>query len=580
MSSLPLTDPSLRLPLVLSPQNAVKVVTTFTICWIVKTAIEKAIAVRRTLKSVGDCPGGAITWLHPFRSGAPVLAPFFPLAGRIGDYYAKYTAYAKYGSTVVSSALFSNARPTFWVSDAVALKTISNNRNTFRRDLEGYNVVSVYGPNMVATEGTDWKRHRAVAKPAFNDANNILVWHHSTRVVYDWFSQLDAHNPGNKEFEVDLLKDATEAPLLILSSAAFGRHNSWTDDTALENSKAHHIPFRPAVKSAVENLVPKILTPDWMFTLFNLIPVPKVSPVLKETRESFVALRLHMLDLISNARDWVSGGNAASLDAALLQNLVQANMAQEDDAAVRRKLTDDEMLSDIFMFLLAGHETSAHSLCFTLILLALYPEAQQKVCEEVNRLWPGEAPNADTVNASEYKDYMAKLTYTTAVFQESLRLFPPVPRVASPVSVDTQITGRTFTQNAQGKVSGVQEFTATLPAGSLAVIDIIGLHYNPIHWGDDADEFNPERFIDTDTHRWPRDAYLAFSAGPRSCMGERFAMTESVCFLANVIKRYEVGVPFALRSKPFAEQKKLLTQWIARMTLLPTNAFVTFRRRV
>lgn len=63
-------------------------------------------------------------------------------------------------------------------------------------------------------------------------------------------------------------------------------------------------------------------------------------------------------------------------------------------------------------------------------------------------------------------------------------------------------------------------------------------------------------------------------------MGERFAMTESVCFLANVIKRYEVGVPFALRSKPFAEQKKLLTQWIARMTLLPTNAFVTFRRRV
>lgn len=109
------------------------------------------------------------------------------------------------------------------------------------------------------------------------------------------------------------------------------------------------------------------------------------------------------------------------------------------------------------------------------------------------------------------------------MFQESLRLFPPVPRVASPVSVDTQITGRTFTQNAQGKVSGVQEFTATLPAGSLAVIDIIGLHYNrgcrhrigddfrltpplAIHWGDDADEFNPERFIDTDTHRWPRDA--------------------------------------------------------------------------
>lgn len=51
--------------------------------------------------------------------------------------HAATVAYAKYGSTVVSSALFSNARPTFWVSDAAALKTISNNRNTFRRDLEG-----------------------------------------------------------------------------------------------------------------------------------------------------------------------------------------------------------------------------------------------------------------------------------------------------------------------------------------------------------------------------------------------------------------------------------------------------------
>ncbi|KIK60270.1 hypothetical protein GYMLUDRAFT_168213, partial [Collybiopsis luxurians FD-317 M1] len=449
-----------------------------------------------------------------------------------------------------------------------ALKVLSNNRHIFRRDIEGYRVVSVYGPNMVACEGVEWKRHRAVAKPAFNEKNNMLVWLHASRICNEWFDYIDRHLTGTDQIEIDLLKDCTEIALLIFSSAAFGHHSSWLKHSTDSMESLHEVPFRQAVTSAVNNLVTKILTPPWMLVVTKYIPVPYVSKLFKETQGSFEALRLHMLNIISSSRAWVSGGNTLSMDATLLTNLVHANMAQEIDPLQKKCLTNEELLSNTFMFLLAGHETSAHSLCFAFCLMALWPEVQEKVYKETAELWPN-VPTMETVNAS----------YTTAVFRETLRLFPPVPRIASPVSSNTVLTGRRFTQNSREELTGITKFTTTIPEESLVVIDIIALHMNPIHWGKDARDFRPERFIDTDTYHWPRDAFLAFSAGPRSCLGEQFALIESICVLANVIRKYEVSVPNNLLRKSRSDQLDHLLHWIPRMTLIPSNSLVNFRHR-
>ncbi|KAF5341535.1 hypothetical protein D9758_012595 [Tetrapyrgos nigripes] len=550
------------------------------ILWALQSSVQKLVSLHRAFKIVEGVPGGELVWFHPFRSSAPVLAPYFPPQGRIGNYYSHYQAYKKYGSTVLGSVKFWGAVPTFWVSDPEGLKTISNNRTVFRRDVEGYEVVSVYGPNMVATEGEAWKRYRTVAKPAFNEANNALVWHHATRIVNEWFEDLNKQLRGGKSVQVDLLKDCTELTLLIISSAAFGKHNGWSDHSG--DDSGHRLPFRPAVTTAVKNLVPKVLTPNWLFALAEYLPLPKI---IKETADSFVFLRLHMLDIINSAREWVAGGHEDnSLDAALLQNLVKANLAQleqeETKELLKRRLTDQEVLSNAFMFLLAGHETSAHSLCFTLCLLALYPEVQEKMYQETKRLWPNlsDIPNGDTVGASKFKDDMANLEYVTAVFRESLRIFPPVPRVASPVKTDAKLTSRRFHEDSRGNMQSTTS-EVNVPAGSLAVIDIIALHMNPLCWGKDAEEFRPERFVDTPTYTWPRDAFLAFSAGPRACMGERFAYAESVCSLAHIARRYKLSVPEHLVGKPFAEQKRILLQWAPTLTLVPHNASVCFSPR-
>ncbi|THU87882.1 hypothetical protein K435DRAFT_325255 [Dendrothele bispora CBS 962.96] len=105
--------------------------------WVLQNSLTKFLSLQRAFQVIKGVPGGELLWFHPFRSAAPVLAPYFPSKGRIGNYYSDYKVYAKYGSTILGSVKFWGGVPTFWVSDPDALKTISNNRNIFRRDLEG-----------------------------------------------------------------------------------------------------------------------------------------------------------------------------------------------------------------------------------------------------------------------------------------------------------------------------------------------------------------------------------------------------------------------------------------------------------
>jgi len=269
------------------------------------------------------------------------------------------------------------------------------------------------------------------------------------------------------------------------------------------------------------------------------------------------------------------------MDAGLLRNLVEANMTMEEEGDggthSHKSLTDDELLSNTFNFLLAGHETTAHSLTFAMGLLALYPDVQRKMYEEALALWPNGSPT--TASPSSYKESMPKLQYTLAAFHETIRLFPAVRRLAKLVQSDATIKAHRFTTSAQGDIDNIQEFSVPLTAGSMVMFDILGLHLNPMYWGRDAREFKPERFIDTDSYRWPRDAFVAFSAGVRNCIGQRFALTESVCMLANLVRNYELSVPDNLRALPFEEQKKALLAWLPGATLTPKNCFVRLQRR-
>ncbi|KAG5646335.1 hypothetical protein DXG03_003658 [Asterophora parasitica] len=584
------------------PLSLGEVVAGLSTAWVVQALLQKYLAVKAAQSQLRVCPGGSLLWLHPFRTFALVLGPIFPLKGRMGYYYAAFSSvFKQYGSTCLSSITFWNAIPTFWVSDADAIKAVHTGRAVFTKDVEAYETLNIYGENIVGTEGAEWKRHRSVANSAFNETNNALVWRETIRVVGEWFAELGESKPNpERTFSVDLVKDLTQVALLVISAAGFGRRVSYKDDLNTEPPPGHKLAFRPAVTSTLHHVITKAITPTWLFNFSDRVHIPLITPLLNEARDSFDALRAHMMEVISLARAWIAGGKSETMDAALLRNLVEANMSHSDGLDSHRHLSDDELLSDTFTFLLAGHETSAHSLCFSIILLALYPDFQQRVYEEALRLWPDGVPSPTNLSAFQgpiqsYKESMASLVivpvnpfslpheihvnfqeYTTAVFYETLRLFPPVARLAKHVQLDTRLSARRFQTNAKGEVTNVEKYDVPIKTGSIVIIDILGLHNNPIHWGEDAANFKPERFIDTDTYRWPRDAFNAFSGGPRSCIGQRFSVTESTCILALVARNYEVRVPDELRNKSLDEQKRILLAWTPGITITPKNARVTF----
>ena len=108
---------------------------------------------------------------------------------------------------------------------------------------------------------------------------------------------------------------------------------------------------------------------------------------------------------------------------------------------------------------------------------------------------------------------------------------------------------------------------------------ILTHHASGAYWGEDADDFRPERFIDTPQYRWPREAFLAFSVGGRACIGQRAGQVQSLCILAHIIRYYRVSVPPHLVGLPFEKQRSSLLRFWMGASLTPTDLKLTFTRR-
>ncbi|KAG6831703.1 hypothetical protein H0H87_004358 [Tephrocybe sp. NHM501043] len=358
--------------------------------------------------------------LHPFYTLALVLGPYFPFEGYMGYYFAKFSFFHKFQSTCLSSVTFWNAVPTFWLSDADAIKTVHASRNAFPKEVEAYETINIYGPNMVGTEGIEWKRHRHVANSAFNEANNAFVWRETIRVVDEWFEEIDnAKQNAPGETSVDLLKDLTQVTLLVIASAGFGHRVSFKEDLNTDPPPGQKLAFRPAVTATLHHVLIKAIIPKALWNLSDRMYLPLISPLVTSCRESFAALGFHMHEVIASARDLIANDKGATMDSALLRNLVQANMVN-DASDTSKHLTDDDLLSNTF----------------------------------------------------------ASGEYTLAVFNETLRLFPPVARLGKKVQVDTTLTARRFDTDAEGKISNVEKYDVELKTGSFVVIDIRALHFN------------------------------------------------------------------------------------------------------
>eukprot|EP00058_Branchiostoma_floridae_P018720 XP_002604209.1 hypothetical protein BRAFLDRAFT_73452 [Branchiostoma floridae] len=179
-------------------------------------------------------------------------------------------------------------------------------------------------------------------------------------------------------------------------------------------------------------------------------------------------------------------------------------------------LTDEEIRAEVDTFLFEGHDTTASGISWSLYCLAKHPGHQDRVREEVDSVLAGKDDEELT-----WQD-ISKLKYLAMCVKEAMRLYPPVPIVSRRITRDFVFMGH------------------PLPTGATININAWCVHHNPTVWGEDFMDYKPERFSSENMKNMDPYAFIPFSAGPRNCIGQNFALNEEKVVIARILHRFKV----------------------------------------
>ncbi|KAG8701782.1 hypothetical protein FRC09_005146 [Ceratobasidium sp. 395] len=487
------------------------------------------------------------------------IGPKWP-KGKLGDLTVGFQPYAEAGSTALATVPLQTLQPCFWFSGAGACDQILQHGELFRKDMSSYAIIEFHGPNIVTSEGVVWKRHRHAVRGSFSEKNYPLVWDEAGRTLDEWFDALGL-DMGAGDVEVDVITSLRKVTLNIIASAGFGQHFPWKSSDAQKSPT--EMSFPTSIIHSMEHIFWRMLTPQWAYSL----PVPQIA----RTKLAYGEMERHIISLIHEGARTDDTRDTERLIApgSLLKGLLEANGALED----KLRLSDRELLSNIYVFLLAGHETTAHTMTFVMAILALYPDIHARVREEADNIWPDPA----AYQASTYKSDFTRLPYTLALFYETLRHLPSEPILTRIVTQDTVLpASKRNSDTNKSDQEFDQEYTVMVPKDSVVVTDFYAMHMNTQYWGPTATDFDPSRFL---SPNWPKHAFAPFSGGQRACIGRGFATAEAVRIIAGVAQAWDVRCKEDLMELPWEERKRRLLRWRQDVTKAPVDVRLMFSRR-
>lgn len=327
------------------------------------------------------------------------------------------------------------------------------------------------GRSVFVTNGEEWLRQRRIIDPAFEGGRVReafpAIWAASEAAVARMV-------PGEVEIELSASHAASDVIFRTLFS----------------------IPIEDRVAQAVFHEFRTYQRSAPILNLAAFMPLPAWVPRLhrRATLRSARAIR----GLISR----MTSDRAAAIAAGTAPDDLATKIMTTPDPVTGLGFGTAEMVDQVAIFFLAGHETSASALGWALYLLATHPEAQARVAEEAAGLRP------------EF-GVVGSLRFTRDVFREALRLYPPVPMLVRETARPEEFRGRKVGKGAQ------------------VVISPWHLHRHERIW-DRPDAFDPDRW----TGEVPQGGYLPFSRGPRVCPGAGFAMLEGTLLLAHLVRAF------------------------------------------
>ncbi|XP_046960456.1 cytochrome P450 4c3-like [Vanessa cardui] len=349
-----------------------------------------------------------------------------------------------------------------------------------------------------------WRRRRKIMIPAF-----------SPKVIEIFFEVFSEHSANLLE---KLAKKAG-----IDSFSIYPYLSAYTLDSVCETAMGVKInaqndsnaPFLTSLNHLLDVVCKRIfhlwLQPDWLF---------KLLPHYSKHEACIKVLHDFTDDVIKKKRAELKKDNNLQPKADVHYNLEDYRRKNLLDLLIslsgcEKGYTDVELREEILTLTIAGTDTTAICLGFTLQLLAKYPEIQDKVYEELCDVLDSKRPVA--------RDDLQKLKYLERVVKESLRLFPPVPFVIRKVETEIALPS--------GRV---------LPSGSGIVVSIWGCHRDPKYWGPDAEHFDPDRFLPERLNLKHTCSFMPFSSGPRNCVATQYVFTSIKTVLSTLLRNYKV----------------------------------------
>ncbi|MCJ1388203.1 hypothetical protein MMC18_001048 [Xylographa bjoerkii] len=437
------------------------------------------------------------------------------------------------------------------LADPDAINAVQTRRKDFIKPALLYEQMNVFGRNVNTTNGDEWQRHRRITAPSFNERISSVVWKEAIQQAKEMMQSWTLRgSQGTNE----TVPDTAILALHVLTYAGFGVRYSFLE--GLQQLHPPHImSYRDALATILNNIIALAIFPKKVLQS-SFLPLPKR---LREVGQATKEFTIYMNEMLVRERELLSHqkGDTGSLMSALVQASDEAQDAENRGGPIHR-LTDDEIFGNLFMYNLAGHETTANTIAYALVLLAAYPEWQAWITEEIDTVLGAFPDEGNWVYESAYP----KLKRCLAVMYETLRLYGPtpfIPRATPPNSPTDPLT--------------VHSTTFPIPPDTYVTINVQALHTNPHTWGPDALTWRPGRWIQpshaanstphskqaektypdskqTETtpldsvpetlFNPPKGTFIPWADGPRNCPGQKVARVEFVAVLATLFRKAQV----------------------------------------
>ncbi|KAG8833850.1 hypothetical protein FRC17_009967 [Serendipita sp. 399] len=423
--------------------------------------------------------------------------------------------------------------------------------------------VMLFGRNLISENLDNWRRHRRIMQPAFNSKTYEMVWTETTKIYNDMVKTENWPVHQGEKVSLECFNNITfKLGLYVIIACGFGLPFSWADPPRNAEGSAS---VQDNIQTVEKWSLLLIMSPRWLFSL----PFRKygslfmiLESLLRSIYGEYDSLKTYIQKEAATRRAKIREAiELGEVDReAAVQFDVFSRLALASEMGDRKSaLSDQELIGNTFILLFAGHDSTAGTLAAVVAFLAIHPEEQIKVFDEVM--------NAIREDGALSMDSYSKLTHTLHCFLEASRLYPAGHVAIRTCLEDTVLNLAPTTTTESGAATRL-----VLPKNSEVIVDMVGVHYNPRIFEE------PMRFMPSRWKEMNEEMFSMFSMGPRTCIGKKFAMTEAVCFLANLVRDWRI--------EPKLESGETVEGWKQRvfgvnvmLTLGITDVPVTLTRR-